>query len=189
VVLDAENQQTACRGALVVTDFTATSADDSFTCCGATDSYELTVNGVVNNREGSVGGQLSLTVPADAPAGVQSVTVTCSGGPTTYTFDLDVTTTENAPVPGEASGPIYPNDDLQISGSNLNGVTTVLAIMVGDPFTTAECQIDTESSTDSLLVCNFDGDIEPGDYTLAIGKDCGFATNTPSFTVIPAPSL
>ncbi|HEY4107227.1 MAG TPA: hypothetical protein VGM44_25180 [Polyangiaceae bacterium] len=184
VALDAENSQSACRGALVVANFTATSADDNFTCCGTSGTFDVTVSGLVNDRSGPVSGQFSLIVPADAPTGAQSVTVTCSGGPATYTFDLNVPATEQAPVATSASGPIYSSDDLQIDGANLTGVTTVLATMVGDPTTSAECLIDTETSSDSQITCNFGGDIAPGDYTLAISKDCGFATNAPGFTVL-----
>ena len=168
----------ACRGAVVTNGFTGT-ADKSFTCCGTADvGYSV---GVTGRGNGDGGGQVALIVPADAPLGAQSVSLTCAPGPVKYSVDINVTATL-APV---VTGVVYNNGALTVSGVHLTGVTAVNAVLAGT-LTFAggsNCFINQSNLTDTSLSCAFDG-ISPGDYLVALEQaDCGFAVNTPKFTV------
>jgi hypothetical protein len=147
--------------------------------------YSVDISGVTN---GDGGGSVSMIVPAAAPLGAQSVTLTCAPGPVKYSFDVIVTDTL-APVVTGADSAIFGDEVLHITGSNLSGVSTVNAVPA-DPAATisgSNCFFNTGDVTDSELSCSFDG-IEPGDYLIVVQEqDCGYAVNAPKVTIKPSP--
>jgi hypothetical protein len=173
--------QTVCRGALIDATLSAPSTASSFTCCGAFDATSsFTVTGIGEDT----GALISFVVPSDAPGGNQSVSLVCSAGPVSGSLGVNVVDTLPPVVTGVANSLIYSGDNLEIDGSNLSGVSNVTAVATGNPNITADCLIDPDSSTDSALICSFDGDISVGDYYLVVEEDnCGMAVNAPTITV------
>jgi len=169
-----------CRAARVESGFTASTGDPTFGCCGLSDTtqpYSVSLSGV----SGDGGGQLSFVVPADAPLGAQSITVTCSSGAATDPFKVLVTDTPAPVVTGLELSMIFEGDTLVIQGSNLGQVTRVVAVPVGAGQTT-DCIVDSGASTADSISCAFNG--PAGDYTVLVEQsDCGFAVNTPALTV------
>ncbi len=184
VAIPEQEVQTVCRGALIDATYTAQSTGSSFTCCGAFDaSSSFTVNGI----GGDGGGLVSFVVPSDAPAGNQSVSLVCSAGAVSGNINLNVTDTLPPVVTGLANSLIYNGNGLEIDGSNLSGVTNVTAVSTGNPNDTADCIIDSEDSTDSIILCGFDGSISNRDYYIVVEQDdCGAAVNAPSLTILPS---
>jgi len=169
-----------CRGARALASFSATVPDRSFTCCGASDSapeYEVTLGGLSN---GEGGGELQFVVPKAAPLGEQAITLTCSPGPAS-TFDIEVVDTLPPLVTG-ADTSVFPSDDVHITGSHLLGVTEVVAVPVDGSWSRTSCYI-TGDSSDTSVICNFDG-VNPGSYYLYVGEtDCGYALEAPILEV------
>jgi len=169
-----------CRAARVESGFTASTGDPTFGCCGVSDTsqpYSVSLSGI----SGDGGGQLSFVVPADAPLGAQSVTVTCSSGQATNAFQVLVTDTPAPVVTGLESSLIFVGDTLVIQGSDLGQVTRVVAVPVGAGQAT-DCIVDSAASTADSISCVFNG--AAGDYTVVVEQpDCGFAVNTPALTV------
>jgi hypothetical protein len=178
-----EVPQKVCRGAAVSNGFQG-EADNTFTCCGSADvGYSVGISGLSN---GDGGGRVGLVVPATAPLGAQSVTLDCAPGPVKYSFDFNVTDALPPVVTG-ADSAIFSNETLHISGSNLSGVTSVMAVSLegNGVFSGPSCFINTDNVTDTAIECNFDG-IGPGDYAIVVQQaDCGAALATPKLTIKP----
>jgi hypothetical protein len=180
-------QVTVCRGALVTTNFNADSSDATFQCCaslGLGSTSSIVVGGLGN---GDGGGQLAFTVPDDAVSGAQSASVTCSGSAGPASLDVNISDASLPVVTGLENSTIDSNSDLVIDGTNLSGVTSVTAVSTTDASTTA-CQINPDSSNDSVVTCNFGGEIPSNaDYYLVVSaSNCGDAVVQPTFTVIPS---
>ena len=169
----------------MVSAFTASSADPTFTCCGVSvlpTPYTVELAAAMG-VDGS--GQIAFQVPEDAPGGPQSIAVTCSSGEATNTFDILVADTP-LPVVDTITPPPTPNDPLTISGSGLAGVTGIRATAVGNSNVALECALETR--VDDNITCYFDG-IDPGDYTLFVqAADCGVLPQTLTFTVPTPPT-
>jgi hypothetical protein len=182
-------QLTVCRGALVTANFNADSSDATFQCCaslglGSTTS-SIVVGGLGN---GDGGGKLAFTVPDDAVSGAQSASVTCSGSAGPASLDLNISDASLPVVTGLENSTIDSNSNLVIDGTNLSGVTSVTAVSTTDATSTVACQINPDSSNDSVVTCNFGGEIpSDADYYLVLSaSNCGDAVVEPTFTVIPS---
>jgi hypothetical protein len=181
-------QVTVCRGALVTTNFNADSSDATFQCCASLGLGSMASSIVVGGLgNGDGGGQLAFTVPDDAVFGAQSASVTCSGSAAPASLDLDISDASLPVVTGLENNTIDSNSDLVIDGTSLSGVTSVTAVSTTDASTTA-CQINPDSSNDSVVTCNFAGEIPSNaDYYLVVStSNCGDAVVQPTFTVIPS---
>jgi hypothetical protein len=184
-----QEQLTVCRGALVTANFNADSTDATFQCCASlglgTNSSSIVVGGLGN---GDGGGQLAFTVPDDAVSGAQSASVTCSGSAAPASLDLDISDASLPVVTGLENSTVDSNSDLVIDGTNLSGVTSVTAVPTTDATSTVACQINPDSSNDSVVTCNFGGEIPSNaDYYLVISaSNCGDAVVQPTFSVIPS---
>ena len=181
-------QVTVCRGALVTANFNADLSDATFQCCaslGLGSTSSIVVGGVGN---GDGGGQLAFTVPDDAVFGAQSAAITCSGSTAPASLDLNISDASLPVVTGLENSIIDSNADLVIDGTNLSGVTSVTAVSTTDATSTAACQINPDSSNDSVVTCNFEGDIQSNaDYYLVLSaSNCGDAVVQPTFTVTPS---
>lgn len=181
--------QKVCRGAIVTASFTATTADDLFTCCGLSDGvapYAVDIGGKTTGREGDAYGNVAVAVPAFAPFGVSHITATCTGGPATNTIDVDVQEGTLPSVDGFQTNPITSSDTLTINGSNLGLVTTITAVSVDGNNSNVDCVIDTQQQFDDAVSCTL-SDISPGDYYIKVEQaDCGAAVNLPVLTVMLA---
>jgi hypothetical protein len=180
-------QVTVCRGALVTTNFNADSSDATFQCCASLGLGSMASSIVVAGLGNGDGGQLAFTVPDDAVSGAQSASVTCSGSAGPASLDVNISDASLPVVTGLENSTIDSNSDLVIDGTNLSGVTSVTAVSTTDASTTA-CQINPDSSNDSVVTCNFGGEIPSNaDYYLVVSaSNCGDAVVQPTFTVIPS---
>jgi hypothetical protein len=171
---------TVCRGARIESNFTASTGDQAFTCCGVSDGatpYAVELLGTT--IEG--GGKVSLVVPDDAPSGPQSISATCSSGATSNALAIDVSDTLLPVVTGLASSTISASDTLVIEGMNLAQVTRVQVRPV-DGTGNRDCFIGGDS-TDTSISCAFDG-VDVGDYYVFVEEsECGFAVNMPTLTI------
>ena len=181
-IMPSGTPESACRGARILTTFTGTT-DTNFTCCGVSNSaqpYAVTVTG---ERTQAAGDDLLVQVPANAPLGVTSITMTCSSGPVTPTVDFDVID-KAPPVVSNVDASIFADGTLTITGENLQGVSQVTAIPVSGVGDLANCFYGSNISATSIS-CVFDG-VAPGDYYIAVEEaNCGYAVNTPMVTIKP----
>ena len=186
VIIDGEPIYKACRGALILASFTAGTSDSEFTCCATaatSHAYAGEVTGYYTAADGT--GLFGFVVPDGAPLGSQALAVTCSDGLAENTISLDISDAA-PPVLESITAQLEANQNLTIQGTGLLGVTTVQAVPdSGD--TSVDCFIHA-GTTDTTLVCDFDGSINPGKYSLVVQSDqCGYALAAPSFTIIPTP--
>lgn len=182
--LNGDNQQKACRGAIVSVNFNANDASDTFTCCGM-GGFNVEMQGVTINSGDGAFGDLAFVVPADAPLGLSNLTTTCAGGDSSRTFDVDVTDTLPPNVQGLEESTINTNDPLMVDGSNLSGVTRIDAIATDGVNNNYQCFFDSSDAgaNDLDITCTFDG-IQPGTYAILVQQaDCGAAVNQPELTV------
>jgi hypothetical protein len=171
---------TICRGAVFEFEFTSSTMDDTFTCCGTlgASSIPLTVSAVGN---GDGGGEFSFLVPDDAVVGDQALTLACSPGPVSAPQLVTVSATPGPVVTG--STPSFHTDSGQsvtITGTNLLGVNVVE--MIGSAGFVTGCTIAAASHTDTSITCS--ASPPEGTYTLIVSAGCGQAVNTPSIDVL-----
>ena len=174
----------ACRDAIIHPAFELDASSDDFSCCGVSDTsapYAVELLGLPN---GAGGGRFALHVPADAPDGAQSLTVSCSSGVLGSKISY-VVTGGTAPVLTSAKSSITASQTMVVAGQNLATVIEVEAVAANG--TTYLCNIDHEATTDTSLFCSFDA-IPVAAYQLTMRKDCGYAVQTWPFTVVNPPT-
>lgn len=172
-----------CRGSRVRVSFDITSSDNSFTCCGTTNSqpaYDASLTGE-SNQDG--GGDLWFEVPANAPLGSYGMDVNCSDS-ADHSFSLEINDAAPPIVTGIPAF-ISPGDTVEITGENLADVASITAFRLRDA-TTAFCNIDAASQTATSVSCSFNSIPKSNDdsdfYVLEVANDtCGYALNRPQF--------
>lgn len=174
-----------CRGARLYVDFNATSSDHDITCCGVSNAKPAWGTALAGVAPESTNGLFGFIVPADAPLGLQAMDVTCSTGKADA-FSLEVKAGAPPVVTDVASEQVMVGDPVVINGSNLAGVTSVMAY--GSEGTAFECVIDAEQSTDTKLQCGFSDVVPTGIFQLRVAQEnCGWAVNEVSIVRVPIP--
>ncbi len=171
----------ACRDAIIQPSYALEASSNEFTCCGVSDTAEPYGAELVGLPDGDAGGVFAFHVPADAPTGVQSLTVTCTSGALSGKITYSVSSVVKAPVLTSASSTIATNEAMVVTGQNLAGVGDAVAVTsTGLQYA---CAIDHDATTETSLTCSFDG-IPAGSYRLRLRKDCGYAVETWPFQVV-----
>jgi len=137
-----------CPGATIQTFFNGNAPAD-FTCCGAFESVSgaFAISGITN-MDG--GGNIKITVPADAPLGAQNLSVSCPGSDA---LSASLNIVNRAVVTGiDAS--VYAGNTLTITGTDFD---TVSGIALKDGEVTRSCAITSKTATTLTCIPQFTG--------------------------------
>lgn len=185
-----EGSFTVCRGSGQFVTFYASDSDDTFTCCGVSDTetpYAIELSGFKSSDPEASGGKFAFSIPDDAPFGLQTISATCSSGLVKYGMQINVSDSD-APVVSSATASLATDGIMVIQGSHLSDVTQIFAQDAEGA--SHVCTKDAETSDDSQISCSFGDEVIPGKYYLFVETvGCGLALNVPRFTLVAPPTI